>query len=249
MDAVAARAVGCQRRTILRGQTVVAVKERLHAVRRKVILGVHSLRGVAAAADLNGYLHRRAVLERLDLVLGVAIGAGRRVALTGGYRFAMYAFFHILGRLFVARAAGLGQPGEMERRSRRRRRQNGVPVVAVAAVRRAFLPLGQGKAMNAGAVARRLFHMARSAIGRLRRDVVVGVLARDVRVATRAGVSLVDGGGELGQIDKQGNLLAGGIGLGERLISVALQAGAVLNRFGSGRGRQQPIKGKKCCGQ
>ena len=55
----------------------------------------------------------------------------------------------------------------------------------------------------------------------------------------------MDGGRELGQIDEQGDFFAGGVGLGERLIRVTLQAGAVLDRFGGGRRRQQTIKGKK----
>ena len=178
----------------------------------------------------------------------MAIGAGGRVAVAGGHGLAVHAFFHVLGRLVVARAARLGQPGEMQRRRRRRGRQDGVPVVAVAAGRGVLPPLRQGQTVDAGAVALGLLLVALLAVGRLRRDVVVRVLGRDVRVAACAGVGLVDGGRELGHIDEQGDLFAGGVGLGQRLVRVAVQAGAVLDRFGGGRSRQRPIEGKKCCG-
>ena len=179
----------------------------------------------------------------------MAVGAGGRLAVAGGHGLAVHAFLHVLGRLVVTRAAGLGQPREMQRRRRGGGRQDRVAVVAVAAGRRALLPLGQGQAVDAGAVALGLLLVAPLAVDRLAGDVVVGVLVRDVGVAARAGVGLVDGGRELGHIHEQGDLLAGGVGLGQRLVRVTVQAGAVLDRLGGGRSRQRPIKGKTCCGQ
>ena len=248
MDAVAARAVGRQRRAVLRRQPVVALKESLNAVRWQVVLRVHPLRGVALAADLDRNLQGGAALEGLDLMLRMAIGAGRRLAMAGGHGLAMHALFHVFGYLVVARAAGLGQAGEMQRRSRGRGRHDGVPVVTVTAGRGILSPLCQRQAVDAGPVALRLRFVALLAVGRLGGDVVVGVLDGDVGVAARAGIGLVDRERDLGDIDEEGDLFAGGIGLGQRLIRVAIEAGAVLNWFGGGHNRQRPVKGKKGCG-
>ena len=86
-------------------------------------------------------------------MLRMAIGAGGRLAVAGGDGFAMNAGFDIFGRLVVASAASLGQPGEVQRRGGRVGRQDGVAVVAVAARGGAFLPFGQGEAVDTGAVA------------------------------------------------------------------------------------------------
>ena len=122
-------------------------------------------------------------------------------------------------------------------------------IVTVAA-RCGILPaFGQGQGVDAGAVALGLLLVARLAIGRFGRDVIVWVVSGEIRVAARAGVGLVDGGLELCHIDKQGNYVACGVGLGEGLVPVTLQAGAVLDRFGGSSSGWRPIEGKKGCGQ
>src|ERR1035438_4246263 len=69
--------------------------------------------------------------------------------------------------------------------------------------------------------------VALDATGRLRRHIVIRVLGSNVRVAIGASIGLVERGLELGFIHEQRDFFAGGIGLGERLIGMALQAGAV----------------------
>ena len=105
-------------------------------------------------------------------------------------------------------------------------------VVTVAA-RGGVLPsLGQGQTVDAGAVTLGLSFVARLAVGRLGRDIVVRMLRGDIGVAARAEVGLVNRGREFGHINEQRDLFAGGIGLGQRLVPVTVQAGAVLNWFG-----------------
>ena len=201
------------------------------------------------AADLNINLQRRAGLEGFDLVLRMAVGAGGRIAVTSRHGLAVHALFHVFGLLFVTPPARLRQPGKIQRRGRRRGRQDGVAVVTVLARRGIQPPLRPRQTVDAGAVALGLLLVALLAIGRLRRDVVIRVLRGDVGVAACAGVGLMDRSGELGHIHKERDLFAGGVGLGERLIPVALQAGAVLDRFGGGQSRQRPGHSKKCCSQ
>ena len=87
--------------------------------------------------------------------------------------------------------------------------------------------------------------MAPLAVGRLRRDVVIGVLVRDVGVAACAGIGLVDRGGKLGHIHEQGEFFAGGVGLGQRLIGVAIQAGAVLDLTKGWRDESKKYEGQR----
>src|SRR5258708_32816286 len=140
-EAVPTQALGSQRRVVLRGQAVVTLKERLHPVRRQVVFRVQALGGMAVAADVGRDLEGRSGFKPCDLVLGMAVGAGGRVAVAGGDRFAVNTFFNVLGFLLVAGATGLSQSREMKGRLRRRGRQNGVAVVAIAArVRIEFAP-------------------------------------------------------------------------------------------------------------
>src|ERR1039458_9130345 len=125
-------------------------------------------------------------------MLRVAIGAGRRLAVAGGHGLAMHAGFHVFGRLVGTPAARLGQTGEVQRRSRRGGRHNGVPVVAVTTGRGILTPLRQGQTVHAAAIVLGLGYVALLAIGRLGRDVVIGVLGGDIGVAARAGIGLVD---------------------------------------------------------
>ncbi len=245
VHAVATRAVGRQRGTVLRRQPVVALKEGFHPVRGQIVFRVEPLRSMTLAAELSRNPQRRTALQGFDLVLRMAIGAGGRFPAPRRHGFAVHALFHVLGHLLVTPAARLGQSGEIQGRSGGRRRQDGVAIVTIAAIRGAFHAFGQGQSMHAGAVALGLLLVARSAVGRFRRDVIIGVIGGNVGVAARARVGLVNGGGQLGHINKEGDFFAGGVGLGKRLIPVALQAGAVLDRLGGGRSRQQPAKSKK----
>ena len=96
--------------------------------------------------------------------------------------------------------------------------------------------------MDAGGILLGFGVMALGASGRLHGDVVVRVLGGHVGVATGAGVGLVNAGEQLSLLDKQGNLLAGGIGFGERLIRVAIQAGAVGILVGGDGGKPSQAK-------
>ena len=109
--------------------------------------------------------------------------------------------------------------------------------VAMAAARRGRLPLGQGQSMHTGAIAFGLLRVAALTINRQSRDIVVRVLCREVRVATDTEVGFVDRSPELGQIDEQGHLFAGGVGRGERLVPMTFEAGAVLDWFGGRHSR------------
>jgi hypothetical protein len=63
------------------------------------------------------------------------------------------------------------------------------------------------------------------------------MLRGNIGVAACADIGFVDAGVQHGLIHKQGDLLTGGIGLGERLVRVAIEAGAV-GVFVRGGGRQ-----------
>src|ERR1017187_10425730 len=114
------------------------------------------------------------------------------------------------------------------------------PVVTVTTGRGILAPFRQGQTVHAGAIVLGLGYVALLAIGRLGRDVVVGMLRRDVGVAARTGIGLVDRGRKLGHIDEQRDLFAGGISLGERFVRVAVKAGAVLDLFRGGDSRKRP---------
>jgi hypothetical protein len=64
------------------------------------------------------------------------------------------------------------------------------------------------------------------------------MLVRKVCVAAYTEVGLVDRSPEFGHINEQGDLFAGRVSLAERLVPVALQAGAVFDRFGGERSRR-----------
>ena len=82
MEAMAACAVGRQRRAVLRCEAMIALEEGLHPVRGQVVFGIDPAGGMAAAADICGNLERGVVLERRDLVFRVTIRAGRGVNIT-----------------------------------------------------------------------------------------------------------------------------------------------------------------------
>ena len=79
-------------------------------------------------------------------------------------------------------------------------------------------------AVNAVDVLLVLRLVALAAIDRLCRQIVIGMFYRKVGMATGAGIGFVDGGAELGFVNKKPEGLAGGIGLEESLVGVAFEA-------------------------
>ena len=74
--------------------------------------------------------------------------------------------------------------------------------------------------------------VATGTVHRLRRNVVIRMLPREVRVATRAGIGGVNRTREAGLVDKKRDPLACGIGLEKGLVGMALQAGGIRVLFG-----------------
>ena len=93
--------------------------------------------------------------------------------------------------------------------------------------------------MDAGAVAFSLLFVTGRAVDRLQRNVIVGMLGRGVGVATDAVIGLVRGSREFGCIHEQRNSVSGGIGDGERLVRVTIQAIAVLQASPGRQGKCQ----------
>ena len=187
---------------------MVTFEERLHAVRRQIVLGVHSLGSVASAADVGRNLQRRTARQRHDFVLGMAISAGGRLTMTGGYRFAMNAFGDVFRCVRMATTARLGELRPVQRRIRRGWRQNGMAVMAIAAGGRGSLALGNRQPVDARAITLRLLFVTARAIDGLCGNIVVRMLHGYVRVATGAGVRFVNGGRELRDIHKKRDLAA-----------------------------------------
>ncbi len=242
VNAMATGAIGRQRRSILRGQAVVALEESLYPVGGQIVLGIQPLRGMAITAHVGGDFERRSALEPYNFVLGMTIRAGRRITMPGSDGFAVDAFLNIFSGLVVAAAAGFRQVRPVKRRRRRGRREDSMPVVAIAAPGGLLLSAGQGQPMDACAVALGLLLMAFGAARRLRPDVVIRVFEGNIAVATGAGIRLMDRSRQLRLIHKQRNALPGGVGLEQGLVRVTIQAGAILDfsaERGSGKGGQQ----------
>src|SRR5271166_2958938 len=102
-------------------------------------------------------------------------------------------------------------------------------VMAVAASGRAQVAIAEGDAMHARAVAVRLLRMASRAIRRFCGHIVIGMFAREVRMATGAGVGAMDGRGELRHVHVKRYDTAGGVGLDEGRVVMAVEAFAVLD--------------------
>src|SRR5436190_16873163 len=109
-------------------------------------------------------------------MLGMTIGTGGSVTMAHGQGFSMHALGDVPGGLLMADAARFRQPGKMHRGIGRRRRQHGMPVVAITASGGFLLPPGGGNAMDASAVTLGLLGVAFGAIDDLSGKVIVGVL-------------------------------------------------------------------------
>ena len=188
---------------------MVTFEERLYAVGRQIVLGVEPLRGMTITANIGGDLKRGSALEADDLVLRMAIGTGRGIAMARRDRFAVNAFLHVFGRLVMAGAARLREVRPMQGRVGRSGRENAMPIVAVTARRGLLFAADQGHPMDAGAVTLGLFLMAFGAVGRLGRNVIVRVFDRNITMAASAGVGLVNRGGKPGLIDEHRNRFPG----------------------------------------
>ncbi len=239
MVAVATATIGGAGGTILSGETVVTGEESLNPVGGQIVFGVQLGGGVAFAANFLGDFQRRAAFEGLYFVFGVAIGADGGVAPPDRDRLAVDTFRHIFGFLFMALSAGPGEVGKIKRRTGRIGREDAVRAVAIGAnrgmVEAGVGSIAMGHAMHACGITEGGFQMAARAIHGADGHVVVGMLARDVVVATGAGIGVMDGGGEQGAVRKEGDD-APGVGDGERFIAVAIQAIAVLD-LGSRQGQ------------
>ena len=132
----------------------------------------------------------------------MAVGTGGSISMTSGNRFAVNAFRHVSGGFVMAVAAGLRESRKVQRRFRGTGRQDSVSVVAVAAGSRVPFAPSQRQSMNACTVTLRLLLVALGAVWRLGRQVVVGVLGRDVAMTTGTSVGLMNRGGELVRIDE-----------------------------------------------
>ena len=119
-------------------------------------------------------------------------------------------------------------------------------VMTIAARGGVFVTLGQREPMNTGAVAFGLLLVTGRTTRRLDRKVIVGMFGGDVSVAAGAGVGLMNGGREPGLVHKQGDLPAGSVCLGKRLVGMALEAGAVFERCGRRRAKDYGERDKKC---
>ena len=84
--------------------------------------------------------------------------------------------------------------------------------------------------------------MAPRAIRRLRGDIVVGMLERQVAMAAGTGVGFVDRGLQFGHVDKKRDAFARGVGFVEGFVGVTIQAGAIFD-FGGRKGKRQGDQG------
>ena len=235
LDFVGGVAIGADR------STLVALGEELAV--DALVVGLFDA-DVAFAAGLGdiGVVDRRfAVHGPFDVVDAVAVIAGGGDDEAHLEQGAPVDAVHVLRRRLgilhlvflrqpgVAVAFGAG-PGQVQFEDRRRGILGGehvVRAVAIPATGGAGSAQLVAHAMDAGRVLLDGLLVALDATGRLRRHIVVRVLGGNVRVAIRAGIGLVDGGLEPGFIHEQGDFFAGGVGLGERLVGMAIQAGAV----------------------
>ena len=131
MRAMATGAVCGHRGTILRSQSMIAVKEGFHTVRWEIVFGVQPFGRVALAADVDRDFDWQTAFERDNAVLRVTISTGGCVAMAGGNGLAVNAFCDIPGGPVMASATGLSQAGEMQGRVWRGRWGNRVAVVAI----------------------------------------------------------------------------------------------------------------------
>ena len=131
--AVATRAIGRHGGTILRSQTVVAVKKCFHAVRRQIVLRIQPLGSVAAAAHILGNAHRRTTFQRTNLVIVMATRAGRRILRAGRHRLAVNAHLPVAHFLVVTRAARFCLPRKIKRRRGRTFGNNRMRIMTIAA--------------------------------------------------------------------------------------------------------------------
>ena len=101
-------------------------------------------------------------------------------------------------------------------------------VVTIAAGRRTYFTFQMRDAMHARAIAGGLFLVTNRASCGPGRLVVIGMFVRDIGVAARAGIRLVNGCLEFGQVNEDGNFFARRRRFGERFVRMTFHAIAVL---------------------
>ena len=121
---------------------MITLKESLHPIRWKIVLGIEPLRCVAVAADIRGDFEGRTAAQSHNLVFRMTIRASGGIAIAGGDGLAVHAFAYVLGDFVMAIAAGFGESRKMQWRFGRTGRQDGVSVVAITAGRRVLAPAG-----------------------------------------------------------------------------------------------------------
>jgi hypothetical protein len=114
-----------------------------------------------------------------------------------------------------------------------------VRIMAILAGRGVVVAGFKGQAVDAGVVAFGMARVADGAIDGLERNVVVGMTGGGVCMATDARIGAVNGGGEPGLVNEQRDDPAVGIGLGERIVAVAIETIAVPER-GGGQSKGRP---------
>lgn len=204
VPAVAAGAVGGPGRSPLGGESVIAVEEGVDLRAPDAEPGVEPFRSMAAAADLFGDLDRRGGAQVLDLMLGMAVNAGGRVASALGGSLPVHARLQLRGFLEVTLTARRRQMCEVGRRIRRGVAHDVVVPVAVLAGRRRDVPAAQRDAMRARIGGLGLLLVADGAVHRLGHVTVVGMLppGGQIPVAVDAGVRPVNRGLEFRLVRK-----------------------------------------------
>ena len=187
---------------------------------------------MAPAAHILGNGHGGTGLKRTDFMFIVATGAGWRVLRSGHDRFAMHASRPVARLLIVTRAASRRLPGKINRRGRRIAGNHLVRIVTILARRRVGVAGLKRQAMNARVETFGLPHVTSRAVHRCHRLVVVGMFIGDIRVTVDAGIRRVRGSRQPGLVHKQRKYFAGGVGLGERVVAVTIEAVAVLQTGG-----------------
>lgn len=198
---------------------------------------------MAAAANVGGNGHRAGIFQGTDLVFVMAAGTGRGIMRTGGDGLAVNADLPFARFLLMARTAGFGLSREIDRRRGRIAGNDLVRVMAILTGGGVFVAGLEREAVDAGVETIGLTRMTDGAVHARQELVIVGMLRRHVSVATDAGIGAVGGDLELDDIHEKRCHLAGGIGLEQRVVAMAIQAITVFNPgIGKKGGEQEQAK-------
>ena len=115
-------------------------------------------------------------------------------------------------------------------------------IMAILARRRVVVTGLERQPVNTGVETGRLPRVTGRATHQRHGLVVIGMLGRDVRVATDTSIGLVRGQLELRLVHEQRNCFASGIGLRERIIAVTVEAITVFQTGGHRPGECEQTK-------